>query len=142
MGSPMITEMEKKLRDTKLRIHRVNNGNKKCDKGYANMGAQVWGKGKALIEKCRVILPNDGKTMTQVTSREYMVVDSGAIQLVSKELMRRKGLDSPDRADALFLCLMDPTQQNPVKTYDDENNVDTQESKKYAMSSSGFDLGM
>lgn len=56
---------------------------------------------------CDLILPDDNELIAQLTTRKYGIYESkGKIKLESKKEMKKRGLQSPDRADCLFLlCL-------------------------------------
>ncbi|HWR07112.1 AAA family ATPase [Sporomusa sp.] len=56
---------------------------------------------------CELVLPNDDELIAQLTVRKYGIYESkGKIKLESKKEMKKRKLDSPDRADCLFLlCL-------------------------------------
>ena len=49
-------------------------------------------------------LPNDEKLIAQLTSRKYYMTNKGKIRLESKKDMKKRGLASPDRADAIVLA--------------------------------------
>ena len=46
--------------------------------------------------------------ISQLSNRKYSVNSSGRIELERKEAMKKRGLSSPDMADALALALHDP----------------------------------
>ena len=48
--------------------------------------------------------------MTQLSNRKYIVNKDGKIELERKEAMKKRGLKSPDMADALALALYDPVE--------------------------------
>lgn len=81
----------------------VNNG-VSTDPKYHDMGTQLWGNmGEALKT---ISLPDDMILIEQIASRRYKVRPDGRIKLEPKDDMKKRGLTSPDRADALALCLM------------------------------------
>lgn len=49
-------------------------------------------------------LPNDERLIAQLTSRKYFMTGKGKIRLESKKDMKKRGLASPDRADAVVLA--------------------------------------
>src|SRR5262249_28522986 len=55
-----------------------------------------------LIERRAVILPNDEKLVAQLTSRRKLYDSRGREKLESKADLRARGVESPDRADAII----------------------------------------
>jgi hypothetical protein len=88
-------------------IHRVNNGDKAyASDQYANRGAEIWFSAARLFEQGAVKgIPNDDILISQLTTRRASVDSKGKLRLESKEEMHRRGLGSPDRADAVFGAL-------------------------------------
>lgn len=96
----------------------VNNGDAATDDYYFNLGGQVWGHIKELLEvnfsnnmqgkETQIELPNDPEMIKQLSVRKYHMTSKGKIQLESKKEMKERGLGSPDTADALSLALYDP----------------------------------
>lgn len=73
---------------------------------YANKRAAMWGAMRAWIKTGS--LPNDADLRTQLTGLTYTLNLRGEIQLEKKEDMMKRGLPSPDRADALALTFAYP----------------------------------
>ena len=70
---------------------------------FRNRGVENWARIKRALED--KVFPNisDEKTIKQLSMRGYSV--TGIVtKLESKKEMKSRGLDSPDRADALALC--------------------------------------
>ncbi len=82
----------------------INNG-KVTDNDYYDYGAQMWGEMKKALKTIKI--PDDEELINQLTSRKYKIWSDGRIRLERKEDMKKRGLHSPDRADALALCLAD-----------------------------------
>lgn len=104
----------------------VNNGSSATDDFYYNLGSQLWGNLKELLEKSMsatmqgkppvLQLPKSEELTKQLISRKYKMSSTGKIQLERKEDMKKRGLESPDCADSLTLCLYEP-QMPQLKTY-------------------------
>ena len=104
----------------------VNNGSSATDDFYFNLGSQLWGNLKELLEKSMsatmqgkppvLQLPKSEELTKQLISRKYKMSSTGKIQLERKEDMKKRGLESPDCADSLTLCLYEP-QMPQLKTY-------------------------
>jgi phage terminase large subunit len=84
-------------------LERFNNGSpaKRSDI-YANLSAEWWSTVGQLIERRQIIIPNDEKLIAQLTSRRKLYDSKGREKLESKADLRARGVESPDRADALI----------------------------------------
>jgi phage terminase large subunit len=71
---------------------------------YADRATEMWANGARQFEKNLLGLPNDPKLISQLTTREIEPRMDGKLKLISKPLMKKKGLGSPDRADAVMLA--------------------------------------
>ena len=101
-----------------IKVIPVNNGESATDDYYFNLGGQLWGHVKGLLEvnfsnnmqgkEVEVELPNDTEMIKQLSVRKYHMTSKGKIQLESKDDMKKRGLGSPDTADSLALCLYEP----------------------------------
>src|ERR1700747_463790 len=82
---------------------RFNNGSpaKRSDI-YANLSAEWWSTVGQLIERRQVIIPNDEKLIAHLTSRRKLYDSKGRERLESKADLRARGVESPDRADAII----------------------------------------
>lgn len=80
---------------------------------YANKSAEMWGSMREWLKAGAI--PDDPELVVELTGREYShVMRDGrdAIQLESKDSMKRRGLASPDVADALALTFAFPIVPN------------------------------
>lgn len=75
---------------------------------YANKRAAMWGALRAWVKVGA--LPLDSQLKSQLIGPTYTYNVRGEIQLESKEDMMRRGVESPDRADALALTFAYPLQ--------------------------------
>jgi phage terminase large subunit len=84
-------------------LQRFNNGRpaKRSDI-YANLSAEWWSTVGQMIERRQIIIPNDEKLIAQLTSRRKLYDSKGREKLESKADLRARGVESPDRADALI----------------------------------------
>lgn len=81
----------------------VNFGAKAKDtKKYANKRAEMWGLCRDAL-KAGLDLPNDSELVDDLIAVEYGFTAKQQIQLEKKEDMKKRGLASPDCADALVL---------------------------------------
>ena len=56
-------------------------------------------------------IPDDDALISQLSNRRYIVNKDGKLELERKEAMKKRGLPSPDIADALALALYDPNNE-------------------------------
>lgn len=89
-------------------LKRVNNGSPASKPNlYANLSAEWWSVVGELIEHRKIVLLDaDEKLVAQLTSRQKLYDSKGREKLESKADMRSRGLESPDRADALVGAVM------------------------------------
>lgn len=53
-----------------------------------------------------LILPNDDELIAELSCRKYSMTNNGKLRVESKEVMKKRGLHSPDTADSVLLsCL-------------------------------------
>ncbi|RJX40884.1 terminase B [Paenibacillus pinisoli] len=103
------------------RVTPINNGSKpthKEEEHYENRGTETWADLRDLLQESfskhiqgqpvSLELPNDERLVTQLTQRKYRMTSKGKIALERKEDMKKRGLDSPDRADAVVLAFAQP----------------------------------
>jgi phage terminase large subunit len=84
-------------------LRRVNNGSaaQRADIFY-NLSAEWWSTVGQLIERRQIVIPNDEKLIAQLTSRRKLYDSRGRERLESKADLKARGVESPDRADALI----------------------------------------
>jgi len=87
-------------------VNRVNFGATAYDNNaYTNRSAEMWYGMAKKIEDAEIILPEDEDLTAQLTCRRTITNSKGKLGVESKDSMRARGLASPDRADALALCI-------------------------------------
>ena len=93
----------------KTKVIRTGFGDAAIDKQkYRLKNAELYGVVAKKIVERTIILPNHDKTKSQLVSRVYAPNSQGQSVLESKDTMRRRGMKSPDYADALVLCVQEP----------------------------------
>src|SRR6266567_7666020 len=92
-----------RMQEERFYLHRFNNGSpaKRSDI-YANLSAEWWSTVGQMMERRQIIIPNDEKLIAQLTSRRKLYDSKGRERLESKADLRARGVESPDRADALI----------------------------------------
>jgi hypothetical protein len=77
--------------------------------GPSNRRAEMWLALKKALEGGRFVLPDRDSLQADLVSTGYKFNSAGQLVLESKQDMRRRGLPSPDEADAVALCFADPS---------------------------------
>ena len=72
---------------------------------YNNLRTELWFKTKAWLEDRSCKLPKDDELLADLTGIRYSFTSSGKMAAESKDQMRRRGLRSPDLADAVCLTM-------------------------------------
>lgn len=84
-------------------VYECNGGSQALrHKEFVNRNAEMWQKVREWL-KAGGSIPDDDVLCDQLTNREYGYDSSSRLQLEKKEDMKKRGLSSPDRADALAL---------------------------------------
>ncbi len=80
-----------------------SNGRVKASEIYENLTTYLWGtvKDKMMLEE--ISIENDNELVAQLSCRKYRLSSRGKMILESKEEMKKRNIDSPDRADAVAL---------------------------------------
>ncbi len=72
---------------------------------YLNLRAELWFNLKQFLENRDCKIPRDEKLIQEMLAPRYSYTSSGKIKIESKEDMKKRGVNSPDRADAVCLTL-------------------------------------
>ena len=88
----------------------VEDGSKTVKAGdvYDNLTTYMWSLIKSGLENENLYMQGvakDNELIAQITCRKYRLTSRGKVVLESKDDMKKRGLSSPDRADALALSL-------------------------------------
>lgn len=93
-----------RLRELKLPARGINVAESPAmGNTYANLRAELWYKAKAWLEKRDCKIPNNERLVGELAAIRYGFMSTGKIKIESKEDMRKRGLPSPDVADAMVL---------------------------------------
>lgn len=96
-----------RCRQLALNVIEINFGSKATQSMYANMRAQCWGNMRTAIQD-GIRLPDNDDLVTDLTGLEYGFNTRNQIQLEKKEDAKKRGIASPDLADALALTYAMP----------------------------------
>lgn len=121
VGGGVTDQLKEKIREQRLpyKVYPViNNGKADDSEHYENVGTEQWGVLRDVLndnfskhmqgEAIEMHFPNDDRLITQLTTRKYRMTSRGKIALERKEEMKERGLDSPDRSDAIVLSFYRP----------------------------------
>ena len=75
---------------------------------YFNSTGIMWGLIRTKFKEKSLYIIEDSELINQLTNRKYFIESDGDIRLERKEDMKKRGVHSPDRADALALALYEP----------------------------------
>ena len=93
-----------RLRELKLPCRGINVSESPAMGGtYLNLRAELWHKTMAWLEKRDCKIPNNEDFTAELATVRYTFTSNGKIKIESKDDIRRRGLKSPDMADAFVL---------------------------------------
>ena len=75
--------------------------------GWANRRSEMWSNMKRALEEGRFQLPDSDSLQADLVSVGYKYQSDGKLLLEAKADMRKRGVPSPDEADAVALCFAD-----------------------------------
>lgn len=102
VGGGVTDQLVRQQADLKIQTIPVLFGGVATKAEYADYGSEMWGNIKEALETIQ--LPADDELVAQLTTRKYQIKPDGTIKLERKEDMKKRGISSPDKADALVLC--------------------------------------
>ena len=83
----------------------------------ANSTGLMWGMVRNMLKCGEIELFYDDEQIIQLSDRKYRINSNGEIELERKEEMKKRGLHSPDLADALALAVYEPLGGRFVDVY-------------------------
>ena len=78
---------------------------------FARLRDELWFAGRKWFEARDCLIPADEKLVSELTGVTYDFASSGKIVVESKKDMRKRGLSSPNKADAFLLTFAQPDLQ-------------------------------
>ena len=95
-----------RLLEQDLPVRGINVAEVPSTKGtYINLRAELWFKIKEWLGGRDVRLTDDDGLVSEISSPIYKFNSTGKIKVESKEDMKKRGIKSPDKADALALTM-------------------------------------
>ena len=70
---------------------------------FNNLTTHMWAVLRDLLENKQIEIEDDADTFAQLSIRKYFMASNGKLELESKKEMKKRGVSSPDRADAVAL---------------------------------------
>lgn len=87
------------------KIETDTTAGKQSAEHYNNLTTDMWANMRDQLENRNIVIEDDEETVAQLSSRKYRMASNGKIELETKQDMKKRGLDSPDRGDSLALSL-------------------------------------
>jgi hypothetical protein len=101
-----------RLKQLGFRVIEVQSGERAEEREqYMNKRAEMWGRMKDWLATGCV---DEGRLVMDMTAPEYDITLKGQLRLETKDSMKKRGLNSPDDADALALTFAEPIARNDV----------------------------
>ena len=72
---------------------------------YNNLTTHMWAVLRDLFENKQIEIEDEADTFAQLSIRKYFMASNGKLELESKKEMKKRGVSSPDRADAVALSV-------------------------------------
>jgi phage terminase large subunit len=102
MGIPIL----KRFEELGWSLNWINNDAEPLNPAlYPNLGAEMWHEGARKLADMNIILPNDPILFAQLTQRRAAPATRGILGLETKRDMKKRGAESPDRADGVVMVL-------------------------------------
>jgi hypothetical protein len=93
-----------RLRELKYKIQAFNGAGASPNPAYLNARCDAFFNLKDMIDRQQIKIMNDFELQEQLLSIKIKYRSNELKSIVSKEDMRKEGLKSPDRADAIAMC--------------------------------------
>jgi hypothetical protein len=95
-----------RLREQNLPVRGINvSESPSSKKNYLNLRAELWFAIKDWLAQRDCRLPMDDELASELAAPLYKYTSTGKIKIESKDEMRKRGIKSPDKADALALTM-------------------------------------
>ena len=74
-------------------------------KRYNNLTTDMWATLRDLLKEKQIVIEDDDDTFAQLVTRKYRMASNGKLEIEPKKEMKKRGIASPDRGDALALSV-------------------------------------
>ncbi len=122
-----------RLREMGLPVHPVNVSERPADQvRFDDLRSELWWRLRQWLEGGNVSLPTDDELVAQISTIKYGLTGTGKMRIESKRDRKKRGLASPDRADALMMTfaaaaiILPPqfTREHGANTYESRDMID------------------
>ncbi len=97
-----------RLREEGHRVRGINVARSAHQSGlFTNLRAEGYWRLRDLFSTGEISIPRDNQLMGELAAMRYSYDSQGRVQIESKDSMRKRGLPSPDKADALMLAFLE-----------------------------------
>lgn len=96
-----------RLRQLGLPVIGVNFGSRPRDGRFADRRSEMWWLMADAVKK-DLCLPGDGDLVVELTGPSFFFNQQGKLRIESKDDLKKRGLMSPDKADAIALTWAEP----------------------------------
>jgi hypothetical protein len=101
-----------------VNVAESESANHRIDVQFNRLRDELWWKSREWLEAKDCKLADDDETIGELTTPTYSILSSGRIQVERKEDMKKRGVKSPNRADAWNLTFAElgiPAVSKPIK---------------------------
>lgn len=103
-----------RLRELKVNAKDVDfGGSAKENDRYENIRAEEYWNLAKRFQDGEISIPDDGELIAQLSSIKYKFASDGRFMIEKKEDMKKRGIKSPDKADAVMLAFMEGAGKQP-----------------------------
>lgn len=94
-----------RLRELQVPVRGINVGESPAtdDGRYMRLRDELWFKGRDWFEARNVSMPKDDGLISELVVPKYKVESSGKLKVESKDELKKRGVRSPNKADAFLL---------------------------------------
>ena len=92
--------------------------NDRADRKFNRLRDELWWRGREWLEARNCKFADDDETIAELSVPTYTILSNGLIQVERKDDLKKRGVKSPNRADAWLLTLADvaaPKFQKPLR---------------------------
>lgn len=115
-----------RLRELGLPVRGINVGEAASTDParYMRLRDELWFKARDWFDSRAVTMPNDAALISELVGPKYKVESSGKLKVESKDDMKKRGVKSPNRADAFCLTfaggdlLLEMRRHTAIQSYD------------------------
>jgi hypothetical protein len=96
-----------RLRELHMPVRGINVGEAPAtdDKRYMRFRDELWFRGREWFEARSVRMPRDDALVSELVGPKYKIESTGKIKVESKDDLKKRGVRSPNKADAFLLTL-------------------------------------